>query len=226
MAETRRCQGSADTALSSITRYRTVSENRSGYEFLYCFKRAFGADALRAALARRPRASNHASTRQSTHPARSRRSTSSTIDSHGPSHHSPPSRRPDPQRSARRHPASRAHSVAPRWPPATLDPGHRRASSLVVGSVALPCPLRALPRLGKNAGKHAAKSKDTRASQDPPTAGSGGPQSILTMAHGTSPRVVGSSPTGPTRVMSQDIGIARTALVTCNRFTRTPMLRR
>ena len=50
--------------------------------------------------------------------------------------HSPSSLRPDPERSARRCPASRAQSVAPRWPPATLDPRHRRASGLAIGSMA------------------------------------------------------------------------------------------
>jgi hypothetical protein len=60
---------------------------------------------------------------------------------HGPDLHSPLSRRPDPGACARRRPASRAQSVAPRWPPATLDPGHRRAPGLVIGSEALSYPV-------------------------------------------------------------------------------------
>ena len=59
-----------------------------------------------------------------------------------PQLHSPPSHRPDAEGSARRHPASRALRVALRWPPATLDPGRRRAGGLVIGSVALFCPDR------------------------------------------------------------------------------------
>ncbi len=54
--------------------------------------------------------------------------------------HSPATHRPDRQRSARRHPASRALRVAARWPPATLDPGHRRARGLGIGSAALAWP--------------------------------------------------------------------------------------
>ena len=41
---------------------------------------------------------------------------------------------------ARRSPASRALRVAARWPSATLDPGHRRATGPGIGSVALPWP--------------------------------------------------------------------------------------
>jgi len=41
--------------------------SRTCYEFPYWLKRAFGADALRAALARRPRASNHPSAQQRAH---------------------------------------------------------------------------------------------------------------------------------------------------------------
>ncbi len=62
--------------------------------------------------------------------------------------HSPPSRRPDRGGFARRRPTSRALRVATRWPPATLDPGHRRARGLAIGSVALPAHRRcARPRL-------------------------------------------------------------------------------
>ena len=53
---------------------------------------------------------------------------------------SPSSRRPDRRRFARRHPESRALRVAMRWPPATLDTGHRRAEGLAIGSVALSWP--------------------------------------------------------------------------------------
>ncbi len=53
---------------------------------------------------------------------------------------SPPSRRPDGRGFARRSPAARALRVATRWPPATLAPGHRRATGLVIGSAALPWP--------------------------------------------------------------------------------------
>ena len=51
-------------------------------------------------------------------------------------------------RIARQRPAARALRVATRWPPATLAPGHRRATGPVIGSVTLPRPW---PHFGRTA---------------------------------------------------------------------------
>ena len=80
-----------------------------GYEFLHWFKRAFGAKCA-AGGAGAP--SSH------THPLKGIRVTES------------PTR---PRTICTPAPASRAQRVATRWPPATLDPGRRRASGLTMG---------------------------------------------------------------------------------------------
>ena len=88
---------------------------RIGYDFLYWLKRAFGA---------RRAAGGAGAPSSRTHPLLGHR------------HHS--SLRPDLERFARRRPASRALSVATRWPPATLDPGpppSKRAGYRVGGSI-------------------------------------------------------------------------------------------
>jgi len=70
------------------------------------------------------------------------------VSDRGPHPHSPPSQRPDRERSARRRPTSRALRVASRWPTAILDPGDRRASDSRVGGHSgqahprTPCALR------------------------------------------------------------------------------------
>ena len=94
--------------------------------------------ALRAALARRPRATNERAQKGARVTGDTGAPTTSVMSAamvRRVGH--PPSHRPDRRRCARRRPASRALRVAMRWPRATLDPGHRRASGLAIGSVAL-----------------------------------------------------------------------------------------
>jgi hypothetical protein len=151
--------------------------------------------ALRAARARRPRT-----------PARRRRGTDrrrrssrpgtsafehTAMTRHGPQLHAPPSRRPDSEGCARRRPASRAQGVASRWPPATLDPDHRRASGLAVGSVALPCPVT-------NAGTNDRSEGRINSGQPMPRSGVNRSDRPSPKTPTTTPRVPGSIPGGPT----------------------------
>jgi hypothetical protein len=99
--------------------------------------------ALRAALARCPRAPHSDRTGRPHQKTRAPRRRSSMTPRHGPLHHPPPSLRPGGRQFARRHPEPRALRVATRWPPATLDTGHRRAGGLAIGSAALPWPAMA-----------------------------------------------------------------------------------
>ena len=73
--------------------------------------------------------------------------------------------------------------------------------------MALPCP-RPTRQSGKNAGKSAARNRVARPQQVLPTAGVNRLVLQPFEALGTSPRVVGSSPTGPTK--AQVIGTLRT----------------
>jgi len=92
---------------------------------------------------------------------------------------SPSIRRPDPEGFARHRPASRARSVAARWPPATLDPGHRRTRRLAIGSVALLCLLTP----SANQGPHGSGP-----SQDRPRGNAG--DNVLESSLRTLPRVL------------------------------------
>jgi hypothetical protein len=131
----------------------TSAARPSREDFPYWLKRAFGATRPSRSAWRGPPRSGPPALRAPPPAARAGHTTGAHASGktrapaaaadltprHGPQHHSPPSRRPDPRGFARRRPASRALRVAPqapRWPLATLDPGHRRAKGLAIGSVA------------------------------------------------------------------------------------------
>jgi hypothetical protein len=109
-----------------------LSNWRSGYDFLYWFKRASGASALRAAL-RAVLAHSEALAPRAPHSVHLPTDAGSLLRAPPGRLHSLPSRRPDRPGCARRCPTSSALRVAPPWPPATLDLGHRRAVGRLSG---------------------------------------------------------------------------------------------
>jgi hypothetical protein len=153
LSGTRRTSGGAP--VSQNNRHNTDLAAALREEFLYWLKAASGRArrGLRAcgAGAPVPTARARATTKRAPRPVD--QDAPAVDQAHqlnaGPALSSPPSRRPAPQRSARRRPASRALRVATRWPPATPDTGHRRAHWPAIESVALPCPRRANPRAGR-----------------------------------------------------------------------------